>query len=282
MPTTPSPTPHLTLPFGRFYGCTAVQRSAPGLAWSMMRADPHRIVTRHSHEEAHFVLVLDGLYVSSAEGAPAVSDGVQLIYNPPGTTHRDRFEARDRVIEGQFLTLSVAHEWLVELLRSRTEILPTSATVVSDPSTLRVARRLAVACANHACEAAFDQHALALDLLEVFSHEVKLARRDPADAPSWLIRVRDYLNDSIGGQVSMSEVAREAGVHPVHVARVFRRYTGRDFLVGDRYSLADIALACGFADQSHFSHAFRRACGSTPREYRSAHTSSQMNTFSFA
>jgi AraC-like DNA-binding protein len=33
-------------------------------------------------------------------------------------------------------------------------------------------------------------------------------------------------------------------------------------------SLSDIALSCGFADQSHFSREFRRQFGRTPREYR--------------
>ena len=33
-------------------------------------------------------------------------------------------------------------------------------------------------------------------------------------------------------------------------------------------SLAEIALKCGFADQSHFSREFRRQFGRTPREYR--------------
>jgi transcriptional regulator GlxA family with amidase domain len=33
-------------------------------------------------------------------------------------------------------------------------------------------------------------------------------------------------------------------------------------------SLSEIALKCGFADQSHFSREFRRQFGRTPREYR--------------
>jgi AraC-like DNA-binding protein len=33
-------------------------------------------------------------------------------------------------------------------------------------------------------------------------------------------------------------------------------------------SLSDIALSCGFADQSHFSREFRRQFGRTPRDYR--------------
>jgi AraC-like DNA-binding protein len=32
--------------------------------------------------------------------------------------------------------------------------------------------------------------------------------------------------------------------------------------------LSDVALSCGFADQSHFTREFRRQFGRTPREYR--------------
>lgn len=59
---------HLILPFGSFYGREDVRRSDPGLELSLLRVDPHRIVERHSHDEAHVVLVLDGLYVSTADG----------------------------------------------------------------------------------------------------------------------------------------------------------------------------------------------------------------------
>ena len=48
-------------------------------------------MVRHTHEEAHFVFVTSGTYLCSALGASAVCDPPTLVYNPPGTTHRDRF-----------------------------------------------------------------------------------------------------------------------------------------------------------------------------------------------
>jgi AraC-like DNA-binding protein len=39
-------------------------------------------------------------------------------------------------------------------------------------------------------------------------------------------------------------------------------------LVYTQQALADVALCCGFADQSHFTREFRRHFGRTPREYR--------------
>jgi AraC-like DNA-binding protein len=39
-------------------------------------------------------------------------------------------------------------------------------------------------------------------------------------------------------------------------------------LVFTRQSMAEVALGCGFSDQSHFTREFRRHFGRTPRDYR--------------
>jgi AraC-like DNA-binding protein len=43
-------------------------------------------------------------------------------------------------------------------------------------------------------------------------------------------------------------------------------------LVYGRESMADVAIGCGFFDQSHFTREFRRQFGRTPREYREHYT----------
>ncbi|GAB1343065.1 AraC family transcriptional regulator [Gemmatimonas sp.] len=281
---------HVVLPFGQFYGREEVRRSAPDLEWALLRADPHRIVSRHSHDEAHFVLVLDGLYVSSAVGAPAVSHGVQLIYNPPGTTHRDRFEARDRVVSGRFLALSVGTEALAALrMHTTRDDTPQHAVVIESAGAIAAAHRLAVACTRQGRDAAYEQQAMALELLCHADNTVRVTHSAPcshAAAPAWLQRACEYLDDSRGGQSCIAEAARVAGVHPVHLARVFRRFTGQSpatyvrqrrleqaqcLLRFTTRSAAEIADSCGFADQSHFTHAFRNVYGATPAAYRAAH-----------
>ena len=74
-------------------------------------------------------------------------------------------------------------------------------------------------------------------------------------------------------------------VHPVLLARAFRTYFGTSpgrylrrlrldwaaaELLATQRRLADIALQAGFADQSHFTRAFRRHTGLTPGQYRLA------------
>jgi len=81
----------------------------------------------------------------------------------------------------------------------------------------------------------------------------------------------------------MEHLAHEAGVHPVHVARVFRRHHGctaashvrrlrvawaQEQLLRPGASLAAVALAAGFSDQSQFSRAFRQVVGVSPARWR--------------
>lgn len=107
----------------------------------------------------------------------------------------------------------------------------------------------------------------------------------PAAAPGWLRRVRDRLHDSAGAAPPVRELAEAAGVHPVYLARAFRRAYGvpvteyarrlRVRAAADRVAstgipLARIACETGFADQAHLTRELRRETGLTPGALRRA------------
>lgn len=88
------------------------------------------------------------------------------------------------------------------------------------------------------------------------------------------------------GGLSVSAIAADVGVHPVHLARVFRRAWGCSpgellrwrrteeasrLLLRTRLPVADVAAAVGFVDQSHMTRAFHAAFGLTPGAWRRAH-----------
>lgn len=249
----------------------------------MLDADPHRVVERHGHAEPHFVLVLAGLYISSAAGAPPVSTGPLLVYNPAGTVHRDRFEARGGArgarFEGRFLTLSI-DAGLADAAAADAR-LPAVATVLRDRAALATAQRLAATvAAGGADDSALHAESLALTLLVSAAAGGGAAHGTP---PRWLGVARELLDDRCGEVVRIAELARVVGVHPVHLARVFRQHLGctpADYLRRrrleraavllreTRWGLSDIALHCGFGDQSHFANAFKRHRGVTPGAYR--------------
>jgi AraC family transcriptional regulator len=82
---------------------------------------------------------------------------------------------------------------------------------------------------------------------------------------------------------TLSQLAAEVGVHPIYLARSFRKHyrctvgeyvrrlrieTACREISVSRKSLSEIATASGFYDQSHFSNAFKRYTGMTPAEFR--------------
>ena len=106
---------------------------------------------------------------------------------------------------------------------------------------------------------------------------------DGGRRPAWLTGVLERLHDDPCTTLSLSELAALAGVHPAHLARRFRQWQGvsigeyqrglriglaRDALGDRRRSIADIAAAAGFTDQSHFARVFKRMVGDTPRGFR--------------
>ena len=101
--------------------------------------------------------------------------------------------------------------------------------------------------------------------------------------PPWLERIREVIHDTTGS-TSVEDLAREAGVHRVHLARTFRDHYGvpvtryarqvrvqsaLTLLATGSISLSQLALEAGFADQSHLTREVRAAVGSTPGAIRS-------------
>lgn len=93
-----------------------------------------------------------------------------------------------------------------------------------------------------------------------------------------LARVRDYLCEHYGQDITVDALAREAGLSRVHLTRAFTRQFGVPphlYLNAVRIhraqeamrrgnSLAQVAVDCGFADQSHFSRRFKGSVGLAP------------------
>lgn len=123
--------------------------------------------------------------------------------------------------------------------------------------------------------------------LEMIAEAARRCAGDPArgSAPRWLRKVREMVHACHLEPLGVGAIAREAGVHPVHLARVFRRHMGVSLgtyvrglrleraaarLTDSEDPISDIAVECGFTDQSHLTRAFRSRTGTTPNRYRRA------------
>ena len=92
-----------------------------------------------------------------------------------------------------------------------------------------------------------------------------------------------HVEDNLGRNLGLVELARIAGYSPDHFTRLFKRAfllspyqyilrrriaRAKALLRDRRLSLVDVALAAGFSSQAHLTAMFKRSTGATPGQYR--------------
>jgi AraC family transcriptional regulator len=102
-------------------------------------------------------------------------------------------------------------------------------------------------------------------------------------APWQVRRAKEVLDANLDGKVTVQQMARECGLSVAHFSRAFRVSTGeaphrwqlrrrvevaKSRLLNEKLSLSEVAMACGFADQSHFTRVFTREIGTSPGAWR--------------
>jgi AraC family transcriptional regulator len=100
-------------------------------------------------------------------------------------------------------------------------------------------------------------------------------------------RVLDYIENNLNKPVHVTALATEAGLSVHHFTREFTRTLGEaphtyllrrrleksvEMIENSSLPLAEIALAIGFSDQSHFTRRFAQHVGMTPGNYRKAYS----------
>jgi AraC family transcriptional regulator len=96
-------------------------------------------------------------------------------------------------------------------------------------------------------------------------------------------RAKDFLESNLDGNITLRQVAKECGLSTSHFTRAFKETfrkppyrwllerridRARSLMLTSRLPLADIAIQCGFADQSALNRSFRRIYGISPGQWR--------------
>jgi len=126
--------------------------------------------------------------------------------------------------------------------------------------------------------------AVATHVAQLYGHLKPATRPVRGGLAPWQVRrSKEILSANLDGSVTLKEVAEECGLSISHFARAFAVSVGlpphawllrrrvdraKSMLPDENLSLSDIALACGFADQSHFTRTFSREVGKSPGMWR--------------
>ncbi len=258
---------------GNFCGTQVAQREIAGLHVVEAVYQPHESVPWHAHQWPFFTVVLRGGYTEDCQGQSSdIAEG-DVVLHEAGETHADRIHGVDSCL----LNLEFSERWLERIGGFGARL--ASRSIASGDRFLQLGNRLHRELWRKDAASSLCIEALALELIAGMARR----RSVPSGNPPWLQRAIDYVHAHFRSCPSLRDVAGAAGVHPVHLAREFRRRKGVPVggyirklrvelvcqqLIGSDETLVDIALRSGFCDHSHMTRVFQRHMGVTPSEFR--------------
>ncbi|HTD06290.1 AraC family transcriptional regulator [Undibacterium sp.] len=254
------------------YGSCSFSLSLGGLLLNETRYAPLTHLPLHQHDAPYLCIVLGGSYRETTTSRATEASAGALLGHPAGDRHENQFSAQG----GRCLNLTPAGAWQDNTLWADWlhEYTHSKLSLQAD-TFMRLQREIRQADSMQPLAVA----AALFDLLASAQRQT-LAQ---ATAPSWLKRVLDKLEASLSHTHSLLELASDAGVHPAHLARAFRRWRGESIgcfvrrrrlenalhqLARGSEPLSALALSAGFSDQAHLSRAVKQATGQTPGAYR--------------
>ena len=232
-----------------------------------------RTLPVHEHAMPYFALIVSGNYEEEGTQGYDQYQAFTTVFNPLSTRHTGIIR-RGGVT---FFTAEIGSTWTEPFSRNALN------SKVSDMHGGKLAWLSVRLFREHsegemACELTMESL-----VWEMLALTARLGDSEAKEKPSWWNRVRERLHDDFSDNLRIAGLAQEAGIHPVYLARSFRKMTGTtpgEYLQGLRLQfvcrelankekpLAQIAAEAGFADQSHMTRTLKNRTKETPADFR--------------
>jgi len=252
-----------------FFGDVTQQTKWSGVILSELSHPRPRGVPFHCHESSYFSLLLSGQYAEAGEPIAPMT----VSFLPVGGRHDGLIGTRG----AEFFTIEIAEDWFEGIGAGADRCTP---MLAQKGGLLWAAMRL---YSSYRESGVADALLLSEMLAELAACAARERESPEKHRPRWLEVAVDLLTETFDGVVDLKTLAAEAGVHPVHLQRTFRKFSGTtlgehrrqirvaracQLLRDPGCSLAEVAVRTGFADQAHFTRTFRRLVGTSPGVFR--------------
>jgi AraC family transcriptional regulator len=265
---------------GRVYPRVLRARHVGDVALTETAYEPSAAVPLHTHDSPRVCFVLEGGFAERVGATSKRCDAGSLLFHPRAEPHAQQFhDAASRC-----LIVRLGPRFASRLSELGIQLPPVAITARPKAAWLAVHLYEELCRPDGASDLATE--GLCLAMLAELTRDATSRLRD-AQLPRWLKVVQALVDARYLEPVRLVELAEEVDVHPVHLSRAFHQRLGvtltayvrerrlewaSERLLRTGLPASRIAAEAGFRDRGHFAHAFKRATGKTPQEFRAAIT----------
>jgi len=232
------------------------------------------VLAQHVHRESHITFIIEGTFRERYASGSLVCRAGAVRFLPHAAVHETEIETALRCLH------IISEPKTLEQL-ARKSVVPQKPMQIHGFSATWLANRLYAEFSrgDDASEIAIE--GLVLEILAEMSRSD--SNSDSIAYPDWLKHATEIVEARFLERLSLAEIASQVGVHYVHLSRQFHKYNhctvgelirrrrvqhASHLLAHSETPLAEIALICGFSDQSHLSFLFKRYMGLSPSKFR--------------
>lgn len=267
----------MKLKSGKYFGQTIDSLSISGLILTEKIHPSGDILPAHYHENAYFCLALNGGWKEFAEGDSFECHTGNVVYHPKEEIHQTYFQKQQY---SKTFNIEITPLWFNSIASFENTALA-KRIVCKDRSLNSYLSKIYIEFKRND---QFSGLAIECSFSELFIH---LSRRfisySTTKQARWLYDVKSVITNNFLSPLSLSELAKMFQVHPVYLSKSFKKEFGLTItelyrkcrideacrlLKDSQLSLVQIALQCGFYDQSHFCKYFQMITGLSPLAFR--------------
>ena len=258
---------------GQWYGEIERVADIGGVHLSIVQHDQARAIELHEHALPYFCFLAGGRYRETHNGETIEYQPFSIAFHPAQFAHTDEIMSEGAT----FFAIELREEW--ERRLGHRFDMSAWRFELQHGEAVWLAVKLLDAFLNDRLGDRLGVDAIVSEMLAI---ALRLVDRDRPER-AWVRDLKHELRKSFAGRISLEDLAENIGLHPASIARGFRcdegvtigEYLNRvrvqnacRMMIDPTISLADVALSCGFADQSHLSRVFKSVTGMPPGALR--------------
>ncbi|PTT41406.1 AraC family transcriptional regulator [Chryseobacterium sp. HMWF028] len=260
-----------TLRNGEYFGDTNQIVNLEGLTITDTEYT-HPYVDWHYHENAYFTFLLQGNMTEGNKKEIYGCSAGTLLYHHWEDPH---YNIKPDIFTRGF-HIELTQSWFdrFDIQKNKVE----GSFNIKDPALKLLVYQIFKETKTHDISFELAVNQLLLHLFGQLTHQKESMERKPL----WVGQINEILHESFTESLSLTELSKILNIHPIHLSRDFHKYFHCNLgeylrklklnksleLLTLSNSLTDIALECGFSDQSHFIRCFKENIGITPLKYR--------------